>query len=150
MTRLSVAFLLALPFALALSARQAACEVLITEAEASVPAGTDAALPLRNVTRGPMVEQVTPDPTASVHSPLSLKIKFAGRNNATIDPASIKATYLRKSPIDLSERLRKHAAPDGIDMRDAEAPPGTHVIRLEVKDNKGRTSTALIKLVVER
>jgi hypothetical protein len=29
-------------------------------------------------------------------------------------------------------------------------PPGTHLIRLEVKDSQGRTGTALIKLVVER
>jgi hypothetical protein len=141
---------LALPLAAALPSRPAASEVLITEIEGNMPAGADVALPLRNVTRGPLVEQVTPDPTARVHSPLPLKIKFAGRNNAKIDPADIKATYLKKTPIDVSERLRKHAAPDGIEMPEAEAPPGTHIIRLEVKDSQGRTTTTLIKLVIER
>ena len=34
-----------------------------------MPAGDDVALPLRNVTRGPLVEQVTPDPAASVPLP---------------------------------------------------------------------------------
>ncbi|MGZ3234789.1 MAG: hypothetical protein ACXU7O_08830 [Croceibacterium sp.] len=142
--------LLALPLASVLSSGPAASEVLISETEGNMPAGDDVALPLRNVTRGPLVEQVTPDPGASVHSPLPLKIKFAGRNNAKVDPAGIKATYLKKTPIDLSERLRKHAAPDGIEMHDAEVPPGTHVIRLDVKDSQGRTTSTLIKLVVER
>jgi hypothetical protein len=35
-------------------------------------------------------------------------------------------------------------------MPEAEAPPGTHMIRLEVKDSQGRTATALITLVAER
>src|SRR5260370_25190762 len=108
-------FFLGLVPALALYCGPAASEVLITEAEANMPAAIDAALPRRNVTRAPLVEQVSPSPDAGVHSPLPLKIKFTAHNKATIDPANVKATYLRKTPIDLTERLRKHAAPDAIE-----------------------------------
>ena len=128
----------------------AAAEVLITEAEAGLPPAADAALDLRNVTRAPSIEQVAPGANAHVHSPLALKIKFAARNNAKIDPANVKVTYVKKTPVDLTERLRKRVTADGIEMPDAEAPPGTHVIRLEVKDSQGRTGVAFIKLVVER
>jgi hypothetical protein len=143
-------FLSAAAAALLLCCGPAAAEALITEAEAGLPPATDAALDLRNVTRAPSIEQASPTANAHVRSPLALKVKFSARNNAKIDPVNVKVTYIKKTPVDLTERLRKRVTADGIEMPDAEVPPGTHLIRLEVKDSQGRTGTALIKLVVER
>jgi len=56
---------------------------------------------------------------------------------------------LKLTPVDLTGRLRKYTSSDGIDMPDAEVPPGTHLLRLELKDSLGRTSVSVIKLIVQ-
>ena len=129
----------------------AAAEVLITEAEASLPSPADVSLTTRGLTRGPLVEQVTPDPDAApVKSPLPLKIKFQTRNNVPIDKDSVKLTYVRTPNVDLTSRIKPHIGEDGIDMRQAEVPPGKHVIRIDLKDQQGRSSTGTIKLTVTK
>ena len=131
------------------SGRSNAADVLITQAEANLPSPGDSMMATRGLTRGPGVEQLTPDPDSKgVKSPLPLTIKFVGRNNVAIDPASVKVTYLRTPSVDLTERIKAHLTPDGIDMKEVEVPPGTHVLRLDVRDQQGRTSTATIKLTV--
>jgi hypothetical protein len=127
-------------------------EVLITEAEASLPSPADLSMTTRGLTRGPVVEQVTPDPDvdAPVKSPLPLKIKFQTRNNVPIDKDSVKLTYVRTPNVDLTSRIKSHIAEDGIDMSQAEVPPGKHVIRIDLKDQQGRSSTATIKLTVTK
>ena len=139
-------------FALAPCGALSAAEVLITEAEASLPAPADVSLTTRGLTRGPVVEQVTPDPdsAAPVKSPLLLKIKFQTRNNVPIDKDSVKLTYVRTPNVDLTSRIKAHIGEDGIDMSQAEVPPGKHVIRIDLKDQQGRTSTGTIKLTVTK
>jgi hypothetical protein len=124
-------------------------EVLITGAEAALPASADVGMATRGLTRGPGVEQVSPNPEAGVASPLPLKIKFDIRNKVEIEPDSVKVTYLKAAPVDLTERIKKHITSDGITMDAAEVPPGTHVLRVDIKDKQGRTGTAMIKLVVK-
>ena len=128
-----------------------AADVLITEAEANLPSPVDVSLTTRGLTRGPVVEQVTPDPDAApVKSPLPLKIKFQTRNNVPIDKDSVKLTYVRTPGVDLTSRIKAHIGDDGIDMKQAEVPPGNHVIRIELKDQQGRSSSATIKLSVAK
>jgi hypothetical protein len=128
-----------------------AADVLITEAEANLPSPVDVSLTTRGLTRGPVVEQVTPDPDAApVKSPLLLKIKFQTRNNVPIDKDSVKLTYVRTPGVDLTSRIKAHIGDDGIDMKQAEVPPGNHVIRIELKDQQGRSSSTTIKLSVAK
>jgi hypothetical protein len=134
---------------LALAQPASAADVLITEAEASLPSPVDATLTTRGLTRGPVVEQVTPDPDAEpVKSPLPLKIKFQTRNNVPIDKDSVKLTYVRTPGVDLTSRIKAHIGDDGIEIKQAEVPPGKHVIRIELKDQQGRSTTGTIKLTV--
>ena len=124
-------------------------DVLITEAEAKLPSPGDTMMATRGLTRGPGVEQVAPDPgSKGVKSPLPLNIRFVGRNNVAIDPGSVKLIYLRSPSVDLTERIKAHVTPDGIEMSQVKVPLGTHVLRLDVRDVQGRASTATIKLVV--
>lgn len=129
----------------------AAADPLITEAEAALPSPPEAGLSMRGITRGPAIELEAPAPEAKhLTSPLPLKINFVARNNATIDKDSVKITYVKTPTVDLTTRLKAHLTSDGINMKQAEIPPGNHVIRVDVKDSQGRTSTALFKLSVER
>lgn len=126
----------------------AVAETLISEAEAKLPPSTDVAMTTRGLTRGPGIELVSPSADRAVQSPLPLKVKFISRNNVGIDLDSVKITYLKAQSVDLTARVKKHMTADGIDMSGAEIPPGTHHLRINLKDKQDRTSTATIKLVV--
>jgi len=139
-----------LTFGLALTGA-ARGEQLITPAEAALPSPPEVALTLRGITRGPAIEQIEPAPdTKEVASPMSLKVAFSARNNATIDPSNVKVTYVKAPLVDLTERIKAYVTPTGIDMKQVELPPGDHVIRIDLKDSQGRPSTTTIKLSIKK
>jgi len=74
-------------------------------------------------------------------SPLNLKIRFEGHGGARIDVDSVLLTYMKQPEIDLTQRLRPFIAATGIDVLDAEVPPGTHMIRVNVTDTDGHSSS---------
>ena len=119
--------------------------VLITPEEATLPLPKQVASS-RAVTRGPRIEAAIDDGT--LHSPLRFKLIFRAFGGATIDPGTLAVTYLRGSNIDLTQRVKTFAQPSGIDIPDAEVPPGEHAIRVEVKDSAGRTATIDVLLGV--
>jgi hypothetical protein len=135
--------------ALLLFGAQARAEVLITANEAAQAESADLRMNTRGVTRGPSIDQISPNPGAAAHSPLELKIKFVAHNSAKIDPAAVRVIYEKAAPIDLTDRVRKYVSSDGIDMPEAEIPPGTHLLRIEVKDSLDRKSVAEVKLLVQ-
>lgn len=126
----------------------AVAEVLITAEEAKLPGTVTAPLNTRGLTRGPGIEQESPRDGQSVNSPLALKIKFEPRNNVPIDLSTVKLVYMKASPVDLTERIKKHMTAGGIAMDQAEVPPGTHVLKLDLKDAQGRVASAVITLTV--
>ena len=116
-----------------LSAGAAQAKMLISAQEAKMP---ESPFNERGAFPGPKVLLVSPDVNTAAKSPLRLRVKFETRG-AKIDLDSLKVTYIKLEPIDLTERVREFAAADGIDFKDAEIPPGTHKIRIEVKDTDG-------------
>jgi len=104
---------------------------------------------VRGITRGPSIDQISPSPTTAVHSPLELKIRFTTHNSAKVDPSDVRVIYEKQMPIDLTERLRKYMSSEGIDMPDVEVPPGTYLLRIEVKDSLDRKSVGEVKFLVQ-
>jgi hypothetical protein len=49
---------------------------------------------------------------------------------------------MRTPAIDLTQRIRPYITANGIYVIDAEVPPGTHTLRVDVSDTDGRTSSA--------
>jgi hypothetical protein len=124
-------------------------QVLITEQEAMLPP-LPGAVPVsqRGITRGPRVELVAPAKGIAPASPLRLHIKFTPYGGASIDPDSVKVTYVKSPAVDLTSRVRAFTRPTGIDLADAEVPNGEHLIRVDVRDNDGRTATTIFTLKV--
>lgn len=111
---------------------------LITEREAALPA--DRAHD-RGILRGPTIVLVSPAPTAgTITSPLNLKIRFQSHGGAAIDVDSVLLTYVKKPAVDLTQRIRGFITATGIDVEDAEVPPGTHTLRIDVGDSSGHVS----------
>jgi len=120
--------------------------VLITTEEAQLPA-LKGAYASRAVTRGPHIDLAGPD-SNEVHSPLRLQLKFRGFGGATINLDSLRVTYLKMPNVDLTSRVRPFAHPNGIEIPDAEAPPGEHLVRVEIEDSEGRRTNTTFLLSV--
>ncbi|MFT4118224.1 Ig domain-containing protein [Bradyrhizobium sp.] len=120
---------------------------LITEEEAHLPPPKGAvAADRRGIMRGPKVEFVSP--SDSVSSPLKLVLKFESFGGAKIDPDSVKVIFLRSPNVDLTQRVKPFVQADGINMQDAELPPGEYTVRVDIKDSDGRPGTTIFTLKV--
>jgi hypothetical protein len=113
---------------------------LITPTEAALPAAPALNLELRgSPIRRPAVIVVSPPPAAGqLNSPLDLKLQFRAFGGATIDPSTVVITYLKAPAIDLTQRLTPFITAQGIDIQQAQVPPGKHQFWIELKDNQGR------------
>jgi methionine-rich copper-binding protein CopC len=118
-------------------------EVLITEQEAMrPPAAPKAEEASRGIFRAPKIEVLSPPEAGTVTSPLNLKLKFESFGGTKIDEDSVRVIYLKNPSVDLTPRLKKHLKSNGIEMDVAEAPPGEHHLKVEVKDSDGHLGTA--------
>jgi hypothetical protein len=78
-------------------------------------------------------------PSAGVmKSPLNLKVKLQAFGGAKIDPDSIVVTYKKTPMIDITQRIMPYISADGIEVPEAEVPPGLHEFRIELRDKEGR------------
>jgi hypothetical protein len=145
---------LALPFvcavvATSVSSPARANHVLITEDEAKLPPAKGAiAADRRGITRGPKIE-VVGDREQS-HSPVHLQLKFESFGGSKIDPESLRVIYLRTPNVDLTERVKSFAGVTGLDIPDAELPPGDHLIRVDIKDSDGRSGSTSFLLKISQ
>ena len=126
--------------------------VLITSDEAQLPTPVTSSITMRaGVTRGPQISALLPKPDAKgVTSPFRFQVKFIARSGAKIDSDSVQVVYLKQPLIELTGRLKQYIKADGIDIEAAEAPPGTHSIKFDVKDLEGRAGSALLTFNVAR
>ena len=120
--------------------------VLITSDEAKLPTTSTVSLTMRaGVTRGPQISALLPKPDAKgVSSPFHFHVKFVARSGAKIDFDSVRVVYLKQPLVDLTDRLKRFTKVDGIDVDAAEAPPGTHSFKIDVKDSEGRAGSTVL------
>jgi len=120
--------------------------VLITPDEARLPTPKDV-FASRAITRGPHIDLAGRD-EGHLRSPLPLQLKFRGFGGATINLDSLRVTYMKSPNVDLTQRVRPYARPDGIEIQEAEVPPGEHLLRVELQDSEGRRTTTTFLLSV--
>jgi hypothetical protein len=149
MLRMGCLALMAVCAASAITISSAACasHLLITEDEARLPPPKGAlTADRRGITRGPKIEVIVDG--EQVHSPVHLQLKFESFGGAKIDPDSIRVTYMKTPTVDLTERIKSFVRANGLDMPDAELPPGDHMIRVDIKDSEGRVGTTSFVLKI--
>ncbi len=146
-TGLIPTILVAAALAARMTVAQAAPVTLITADEANQPPPKGAvAMSARGVTRGPKIELISPPATTS---PLRISLKFQTYGGATIDLDSVKVIYLRANNVELTDRVKPFISVNGIDIPEAQLPPGNHVVRVDLKDSEGRVATTSVNLKVE-
>ena len=117
------------------SAQLGVAASLISAKEAALPpaAGT---LATRGISRGPAIKLASPEADTPVMAPFDFKVTFEPRGDAKIDPGSVKVIYMKLPFVDLTPRLKGAISANGIDFAKADVPPGTHTIRVTVKDTE--------------
>ena len=119
---------------------------LITPEEAALPGMKGAvANSNRGITRGP---KITVTEESGAKSPIRFQVKFQPLGGSTIDVDGLKVIYLKQPNVDLTPRVKPFVQPTGIDMPDAQLPPGDHLVRIDVKDSEGRVSTTSFVLKI--
>ena len=133
--------------AITVSSAAGASHVLITADEAKLPPPKGAiTADRRGITLGPKIEVIVDG--QQVHSPVHLQLKFESIGGAKIDPDSIKVTYMKTPTVDLTDRIKSFVQASGMDMPDAELPPGDHMIRVDIKDSEGRIGSTSFVLKI--
>ena len=122
---------------------------LITAKESALPAASGT-FATRGISRGPAVKLNSPEVDTPINSPFDFKILFEARGEGKIDPNSVKVVYMKSPFVDLTPRLKSAITPTGINFSKAEVPPGTHTIRVTVKDMDGRETNQVITIVVNK
>ena len=122
---------------------------LISAKEAALPPASGA-LATRGISRGPAIKLASPEADTPVAAPFDFKVNFEPRGDAKIDPSSVKVVYMKSPFVDLTPRLKSAISANGIDFAKADVPPGTHTIRVTVKDTEGRETNSVLNLVVNK
>lgn len=99
---------------------------------------------------GPEIILVSPASSGLIRSPFRLKIRFKAHGGAAIDRDSIKFTYKKLPPVDVTQKIETFIRGDEIDLADAELPVGTHPFQIIVKDSRGRWAAFLFKIGVTK
>ena len=129
------------------AATAAVAAPLITPEEAALPP-LKGAVPnsARGITRGPKIQ--VSEAEGLQPSPMRFLIKFQTFGGSKIDLDALKVTYLKSPVVDLTSRIKPFAQVTGIDMPDAQLPPGEHLVRVDVKDSEGRTASTSFLLKI--
>jgi len=96
---------------------------------------------------GPIIELVKPEGEAARPSPLAVLIRFTPRS-APVDLSTLAVTVVKLISIDITDRVRPYASPEGIDIPDAKLPSGQHTVRISVGDAGGGISRKQLTVTV--
>lgn len=139
---------LAVPALIGRDARASGLVWLVTDREAALPPNA-APGETRAVTRGPAIRYVHPlDRPVRAREPFWLRLEFAARGGARIDPQATRVTLLRGANLDLSGRVRPFLSDSALDIAEALAPPGSFTFRVAIADDQGRSTATTITLDV--
>jgi hypothetical protein len=103
------------------------------------------------IERGPDVIPIYPAPkSGAIQSPFGFRVKFQAHGNTEINLDTLRVVYTRLPDINLTARVKPFTRADGIDMPNAEVPPGAHRIWIFIQDSTGHEGRAEIRFDVEK
>jgi hypothetical protein len=97
----------------------------------------------------PSIKVEEPDPAKPIKPPVTIRISFEPQGDATIDPSSFRATYGWLG-IDITQRIVQHAkvSASGLVATNADVPPGTYRVTLQIADNRHRVGVRVFEFTV--
>ena len=98
----------------------------------------------------PTIDVIAPKLDAPIGSPTPILLKFTPKAPANVRPESFKA-YYGSFQIDITGRLLGVAqvTAQGINLKEAALPKGSHKITLNVQDSEGRMGSKAIEFEIK-
>jgi len=98
----------------------------------------------------PVIDVITPKLDSFIASPTPILLKFVPKAPANVKPDSFKA-YYGTFQIDITNRLLGVAqvTAQGINLKEAALPKGSHKITLNVQDSEGRVGSKIIEFEIK-
>lgn len=112
---------------------------LITKEEASLPPGLSERM--RGPIPGPIIEVLSPPSDVRQRTPFRLLVRFRTYGGSLVDKELVRMIYIKDPLVELTKRVQDFITPRGIEVKDAEVPPGRHMIRIQLNDTAGRTGS---------
>lgn len=127
----------------------------ITAEDARQPSANNVIIERKGPFPGPEITIIKPAGVGSLRSPIELEVRYRARTGARVDLGSINIVYVKDTPINLTDRVTKRLGPagfgqNGFFLSDAEVVPGTHTVRVDVRDSDGRVGTGYAKFTVAK
>jgi hypothetical protein len=113
--------------------------VSVQEAQASMAASEPLSAKVSPVSGAPLIEVLYPKLDAPVTSPTPIQLMFVPTASSMVRPETFKVLYGRLR-IDITQRLVNAAkvTAEGISVKEASLPKGTHRLLMSVEDLQGR------------
>lgn len=128
---------------------------LITPDEAALPLPAEGSLkggPLDiagpGLDLGPIIQVLKPEGDNPQAGPVEILVRFKPRT-APVNPDSLKVVLMKLFGIDITDRVRPYATPEGINFPEAKIPSGKHSVRLSIADTDGGVSTKEMSLQIK-
>jgi hypothetical protein len=98
----------------------------------------------------PVIDVITPKLDGPIGSPTPILLKFVPKVPSNVKPDSFKA-YYGSFQIDITNRLLGVAqvTAQGINLKEAALPKGSHKIILNVQDSEGRVGSKTIEFEIK-
>lgn len=122
---------------------------LISPEEAAyAPAPEESLIRSRGLnSKGPRIDVLKPADDVPQQSPLEILVQFHP-NPVAVNPDSVKVQLVKFISIDITDRVKPYLSESGINVKEANIPPGRHLVRITVSDGKGETNSKEIELQV--
>ncbi|MGH2668335.1 MAG: hypothetical protein ACRDH5_04300 [bacterium] len=129
-------------------------EARLPDAPIELPAEPGATLgPSRKGTEalevGPRILVIKPTEGLAVTGPLDIEVQFQPQDDAAVDLATLEVKYVKLVSIDITDRVRPYASPEGIRVERVSFPRGKHTIRISIADTRGALTSRILSVTIQ-
>lgn len=103
-----------------------------------------------DVSDGPRITVLSPQDGKAYTGPVHIEVLFEQvPGGPAVRPDTLRVVYVKLWEIDITERFFPYLQADRLYIERARIPPGKHLIRVSIADEAGKTSTRLVRLIVQ-
>ena len=88
---------------------------------------------------GPIIKVEKPKIGVPQNSPIEIVVKFAPRNHP-VDLSTLEVELVKFINIDITDRVAEYTTEQGIQLKEANVPLGSHRVRIALADTTGAVS----------
>jgi len=124
--------------------------VLITEGEAMLQDAPTLKGSGEEVSDGPRITVLSPEDGKAYAGPVDIEVLFEQvPGGPGVRPDTFRVVYVKLWEIDITERFLPYLHANRLHVERARIPRGRHLIRLSIADEGGKTSSRLVRVIVQ-